>query len=66
MNKHPMADTVTKMLISCYEVLGDPAARREYDAYMASRIHDLGAEREDEERREWERQERLWEEEYQA
>ena len=36
-NKHPLADNVTKILINAYEILGDPAKRAEYDEYFASR-----------------------------
>ena len=66
-NKNPMADDVTKILISTYEILGDSDKRAEYDAYIASPLFDVEPEREqqerfsEEERRRAEREYSEWE-----
>ena len=39
-NKHPLANNVTKVLIDAYAILGDPIKRAEYDAYLASKKTD--------------------------
>ena len=39
-NKHPLANNVTKMLINAYEILGDSTKRAEYDTYLASNKED--------------------------
>ena len=39
-NKHPLANNVTKMLINAYEILRDSTKRAEYDAYLASNKND--------------------------
>ena len=36
-NKHPLSDTATKIIISCYDILGDPIKRADYGVYLASK-----------------------------